>query len=231
MLLASMDPENIKKNRHCSLLYILLVLHISWKLIYLFFCYVANRHIFPRKNRKRNHICNGLSRTSPKCSRWFLVPTYPATFMKSVQAFSCNMSNRQTNQQIGMKTQPLPLKHNLRLSADVKIIVNGYLTGIWRTLWTNTRCLLWVAVLPRSVPKQTQLRERNTLYSYCGRVADNTKYEPQLRLGWQKLYMWRNVLYDQWSNGVHLYMYFHSRVSIWLLKDLYYFHVEKLCHF
>ena len=98
------------KNQDYSLSHFRPVLNISWKSIYPFFCNVANRHGFPRKNRKRNHVCKGFNRTSPKSSRLFLVPslTYPATFMKSVHAFSCDMTNRQTNQQIWKK-------HNLCL--------------------------------------------------------------------------------------------------------------------
>ena len=106
MMLVSMDPENMKINQDCSLSHIPPVLKISWKSIYpFFFCNAANRHGFPRKNRKRNHVCKGLYRTSPKCSRLFLVPspTYPVTFMKSVRTLSRNMANRQTNQQIGME--------------------------------------------------------------------------------------------------------------------------------
>ena len=102
---------------------------------------------------------------------------------------------------------------------------------MWRTPSINTRCLLWVVSLPRSVPKQIQWRERNMLYLYCGRVSNDTKYEPQVWSGWQKLYMWQNFLCDQSSNEVNFYVYFHSHVSIWFLKDWHYFHIEELCHF
>ena len=143
--------------------------------------------------------------------------------MKSIHAFSRYTANRQTNQQTS--------EYNLRFSAEVNIIVNGYRMGMWRTLSTNTRCLLWIAALPRSVPKQIQPRERNMRYWYCGRVSDDKIYEPQVWSGWQKLYMWQYFLYGQWSNVVNFYTYFHSCISIWFLKDWNYFHVEKLCNF
>ena len=47
-----------------------------------------------------------LTKHSKKSSRLFIEPspTYAATFMKSVHAFSSNMANKQTNRQIGFKT-------------------------------------------------------------------------------------------------------------------------------
>ena len=83
----------------------------------------------------------------------------------------------------------------------------------------------------KDVPKQTKRREWNMFYSCCGRVADDTKYEPEVWLVWQNLFMWQNFLYDQWSNAVNFYMYFHSRASIWFFEYWHYFHIEKLCHF
>ena len=105
MLLVSMDPENIKiKIVPCF------IFDLSWKFhenqFTRFSVMLLTDTDSPEKNRKRNHVCKGFNRTSPKSSRLFLVPslTYPATFMKSVHAFSCDIANRKTNQQIGIKT-------------------------------------------------------------------------------------------------------------------------------
>ena len=126
MFLVSMDTENIKIK-----IVICLMFDLSWKFhenpFTCFSVMLLTDTDSSEKNRKRNHVCKGFNRTSPKSSRLFLVPslTYPATFMKSVHAFSCDMDNRQANQQIWIKTYPLPLENNLRLSAEVKMIVNG----------------------------------------------------------------------------------------------------------
>ena len=126
MFLVSMDTENIKiKIVTC------LIFDLSWKFhenpFTCFSVMLLTDTDSPEKNRKRNHVCKGFNRTPPKSSRLFLVPslTYPAIFMKSVHAFSCDMANRQTNKQTWIKTYPLPLENNLRLSAEVKMIVNG----------------------------------------------------------------------------------------------------------
>ena len=104
MLLVSMEPENIKiKIVTC------LIFDLSWKFhenpFTCFSVMLLTDTGFPRKNIKRNHVCKEFNRTSPKSSRLFLVPslTYPATFMKSVHAFSCDIANRQTNQQMWIK--------------------------------------------------------------------------------------------------------------------------------
>ena len=112
------EPQHSKNIPDSSMFYVRTVVKISCKSVLAFFGYVANRHKIPCKHKKGNFVSKGLSGTYQKCSRFFLIPcsTNIEHFIKkSVQVFSRNVANRQTNGQ----TNQQRWLHNIRHSAEV----------------------------------------------------------------------------------------------------------------
>ena len=89
-----------------------------------------------------------------------------------------------------------------------KITEMGTFEGCKRTLWA--RCLLWFVVLPCSLPKHTQWRERNIFHSGWGSVWQIVqKFESRVGLSWMSSFMWHNlwIIIDDWIKIVLIFVF------------------------